>query len=258
MIKKIAMFRKYKDFYSFEELECKIAIILAIAIIIIGNYIDLFENFSIFRLALQNISINIAGGLLAMLGVILTGIALMLGLLDKKFRDSIKGAVPGDPVKEIMMSFEFITINIGLASIIFFFIHFSLFIQFNIPKTNIYKYIFYGISFLIIYYFIFIVFYTIALIANSIELFFIKGIYEDAEIKEKSIYEQANEIRIDYLMKKIIEGSNNSIFVRSPKKNTINSYKDIIRELDNIVNDTEGIDIEKKRLIKKYFREYYR
>ncbi|AZV56037.1 hypothetical protein [Clostridium sp. AWRP] len=256
MVREMIKNRKYKDFYSFEEPECKIALILTIVIIVIGNCIKLFENFNAFRLALQNISIYVASGLLAMIGVILTGIALMLGLLDKKFRNSIKD-VKGDPIKEIMLSFEFITINIGLASIVFFCIHLGLFIPFNIPKYTCYKIIFYSISFLIIYYFIFIVFYIIALISNSIDLFFIKGMYESVEIKDKSLYDYANEIRIDYLLGKFIKQENQNVLQKFTDKNNINSNEDIIRELDYIIDKTEGINIEKKCLIKNYFRQYY-
>ncbi|WP_147564971.1 hypothetical protein [Clostridium tyrobutyricum] len=257
MIRKIIKSKKYEDFYTFKESECKIALVFAVISIAVGNCFGLFEQFNVFRVALQNISIYIASGLLAMIGIILTGIALMLSLLDKKFREFIKD-VEDNAIEELMLSFEFITINIGLASILFFFMHIGLFIHFNIPKYTIYKCIFYIISFFIIYYFVFIVFYTIALISNSIDLFFIKGMYEDIESKEKSLYEYANEIRIDYLMGKIINHEKRNVFERLINKNTIKSYKDIIRELDNIVDNTEGLNIEKKDLIKKYFRQYYR
>ena len=252
-VEKIKKINSYKDFYSLKNSECKIALAFTIVSFIILNYINLFERFSMYRVALQNMSIYIASGLLAMIGVILTGIALMLSLLDKRFRDSIKGVVEGDPIRETMASFKFITVNIGIASIFFFCLYFALYMQLGIPKYTYYRYGFYVIVALIIYYFVFIVFYTVGLVSNTIDLFFVKGMYEDIERKEKTLYESANEIRIEFLMGEIINNTKRNLI-----KDKICSYDDIIKELDDIVDNTEGMDIEKKCLMKEYFREYYR
>lgn len=252
-VEKIKKIKSYKDFYSFKNSECKIALAFTIVSFIILNYINLFERFNMYRIALQNMSIYIASGLLAMIGVILTGIALMLGLLDKKFRDSIKGVVEGDPIRETMASFKFITVNIGIASILFFCLYFVLYIQLGIPKYIYYRYVFYAVACLIIYYFVFIVFYTIGLVSNTIDLFFVKGMYEDIDSKEKTLYETANEMRIDFLMGELINKPNGNLNA----KKKICTYKDIIKELDDIIDKPNGMDIEKKCLLKKYFREYY-
>lgn len=236
MIEKMLKNKKYKDYYNFNNSECKISIIISIIVIIIAlnPQIDLFENFSIYKAGLQNITIYIASGLLAMIGVILAGIALLLGLLDDEFKKSIKDVVPGEPVKEIMLSFEFLAINLGFASLIFFVIHFFLYVNIYIDKI-----IFYILIFISVYYFTFLVFYTIALISNSIELYLVKDIYKEISNNEKSMYDKANEVRIDYILLKILKQEEREC---------------LLQELEEIV-DEMGID--EKESIKKYFKDYY-
>ncbi|AGF54768.1 hypothetical protein HMT_4 [Clostridium phage HM T] len=236
MIEKIIENKKYRDFYDYKSSECKISFAIVIIIVLMLSILklDLFENFNNYKPGFQNITIYVASGLLAMIGIILAGVAFILGLLDDEFKNSIKNVVTGDPIKEIMLSFEFLTINLGFGSVIFFTEHFFLY-------SNIYinKYTFYIILLFNIYYFSFLVFYTISLIYNSIELYHIKDIYKEVSRNEKSIYDKANEIRIDYILSKILEDK---------------KQEDFLKILFKMVDEME---LEDKDKIKKYFEDYY-
>lgn len=235
MIGKIISHKKYRDYYDFTSWECKSSIIITILIFLLltNSRIDIYGKFNDYIEVIQNIIIYIAAGLLAMIGVILTGIALILSLLDKKFRDNIKNISEGDLVEEIMLSFEFLVLNLGISSICLFLIYF-------LTASDIYvdRCIFNLVIFVIIYYILFLIFYTIALISNTIELYFIKDLYEEAEIKEKTLYDRANEIRIDYLI----------------RNSEIESSERLISDLEEII---DSMDINNKEELKNYIRNYY-
>lgn len=235
MIGKVIANKKYRDYYSFRNWECKISIVLTTLIVIslTTPSINIYGRLDEYIPIIQNITIYLAAGLLAMIGVILAGIALILSLLDKKFRDSIKDISEKDLVREIMGSFEFLVLNLGISSILFFILYF-------LTATGIYveKYVFYFSIFIIIYYVLFLIFYTIALIGNTIELYFIKDLYEEIEHKDKTLYERANEVRIDYLL----------------RNGNINSKEEFILELECII---DSMDMKDKESVKKYLRNYY-
>ena len=235
MIGKILEKKKYKDFYNFKAWECKVSIIITIIIflLLINTPVDIVTNFSNYIETLKNIVIYIASGLLAMIGVIMAGIALILSLLSKKFRQSIKGIGNTDPSKDIMLSFEFLVINLAFGSILFFLLYFMLSVDINIGIWP-----FYITLFLFIYYFNFLIFYTIALIENTIDLYFIKDLYEEIDLQDKSLYDKVNEIRIDYLL----------------KNSNVTSKEELLESLESIVDE---MNIQNKDEIKKYFRNYY-
>ena len=126
MIGKVIANKKYRDYYSFRNWECKISIVLTTLIVIslTTPSINIYGRLDEYIPIIQNITIYLAAGLLAMIGVILAGIALILSLLDKKFRDSIKDISEKDLVREIMGSFEFLVLNLGISSILFFILYF--------------------------------------------------------------------------------------------------------------------------------------
>ena len=118
------------------ETEVLISFFMTLVIVITAYNINVYENLNQYIEAFKNVSIYIASGLLAMIGIILTGIALMLGLLDKDFRKLIKETVGENGVDEIIGHFKFITINVGIASILFFIIY-----MYPPHKTSLYSHI---------------------------------------------------------------------------------------------------------------------
>ena len=92
MIKKILNNKKYRDYYNFSNCECRVAIIITVMIFIllVNPRVDIYINFNKYKEVLQNIIIYLAAGLLAMIGVILTAIAFILDILDKKHQNRIR------------------------------------------------------------------------------------------------------------------------------------------------------------------------
>ena len=236
------------------ETEVLISFFMTLVIVITAYNINVYENLNQYIEAFKNVSIYIASGLLAMIGIILTGIALMLGLLDKDFRKLIKETVGENGVDEIIGHFKFITINVGIASILFFIIYISLFTNIYITKLE-----FYTISFIVVYYFLFIIFYTIIIISNSIDLFKIKNMQEDLSINTDNeyIYKCANEIKIEYLMINSMKNSNESKIKKLMKKNNHKTYEELVLELNYMVDLKDGISIETKSKVKEYIKHYY-
>lgn len=235
MIGKIIANKKYRDYYNFTNWECKVSIVITalIFLLLISLNIDIYNDFNNYIEVIQNIIIYVAAGLLAMIGVILAAITFILSLLDKKFRDSIKVIDGDDPVKDIMLSFEFLVFNLGISSIF-------LFVTYFLTASNMYidRCVFNLFLFMLIYYVLFLIFYTIALIENTIELYFIKNLYEEIEGKDKSLYDKVNEIRIDYLI----------------RNSSIESSEKLILDLEEMIND---MDVKNKEELKKYIRDYY-
>lgn len=244
---------RIKDFIC--ETETLISIFVTCILIYLSYKINIYENLNQYLDAFKNISIYIASGLLAMIGIILTGIALVLGLLDKSFRKLIRESIGENGVNIIIDQFRFITINIGVASVLFFIIYFSLF-------TNIYinKFIFYFILFIIVFYFLFTLFYTVFLITNCIELFKIKNKQEDYEpdVDKKYIYDCANEIKIEYLIENLMKNSSDTKLKWLTRKNNHKTCEELVSELNHMVDLKDGISLETKKRIKEYIKNYYK
>jgi hypothetical protein len=240
MIKELLKKRKYLDFININNNEVLIALALTVLLVIIGVKLDIYENFDDFKLAFQNITIYIAAGLLAMIGVILTGLALILGVLDRRFIKEI-GSINKDTVNDLMICFKFLIVNLGFSSVLFFFIHFMLFVKIYITQK-----IYYLIITLITYYFIFLVFYTVDLISTSIDLYLIKNIAEDTDVIEfdnekNKLKKYISEIKLEYLM----------------REHDAKSYDKFFSIINEVIDDIRDIDELTKHKLIKVFKEIY-
>lgn len=225
--------KKWKDYCKLES-ECIIALILTFVVLVVFFALNIHGEFKSFYVAFQNITLYIASALIGMMGVILAGIAIITGVLNKKVVKKIDEINGSETVEKLLTSFEFLGFNTGVQIILFF----LLYIILNSPRPLVNIGIFYFLVFIICYLFLFIIFYTVSLIGNCIRIFFLRNDYEDIIESERNFYELANEIRIDYLLEKIIKKSD----------------KDMVKDLNIFVDKFE---IENKEEIKEYFIEYY-
>lgn len=232
--------KKFLDYFNVTNREVLISIFLTLILLVIEIKIDIYNNFSDVRVPLQNITIYVASGLLALIGIILTGLALMLGLLDRKLIKEIY-SIDKNVVNDLMICFKFLIANLGFACILFFFAHFMLFVYMFIPRI-----IFYIIFSILVYYFIFLVFYTIDLISTSIDLYLIRNINDETDILE-STYKQnklnnyIDKIKLEYLMRDHNARSSTLFF----------------SSIDKIIEDIKDIDDVERAKLKKVFRELY-
>lgn len=228
--------KKWDDYYNFKSLECRISLIVAILTLFTFDYLGVYNKFDIFVVSLQNITIYIAQALIGMLGIIFAGIAIVISLLNKKLLNSIK-KINNKGIESILISFEFLTFNIGCGIILFIFINLILHNQKEMLPISF----FYIIIFFISYFFAFIIFYTISLTGNCIRVFYINNLYTNISHKEKNIYDTSNEIRIDYLLYHF-------------HKNSKMTPKELLDDLNNFVDES---NVSNKAAVKKYFKHYY-
>lgn len=240
MIRELFKKRKLLDFININNNEVLIALALTGILLYIEVKLDIYKNFDDFKLAFQNITIYVAAGLLAMIGVILTGLALILGMLDRRFIKEIDN-INKDTVNDLMLCFKFLIVNLGFSSVLFFFIHFMLFVKIYIAQI-----LYYFIVTLITYYFIFLVFYTVDLISTSIDLYLIKNITEDTDMTEfdsekNKLKRYIRDIKLEYLM----------------REHDAKSYKQFFSTINEVINDIKDIDELTKHKLIRIFKEIY-
>jgi len=229
--------KKWKDYYNFKSIECKVSLIITTIILFCFIFLDVYEDFTTFVVSLQNITVYIGQALIGMLGIILAGIAIIVSVLNKDTLNSIEKKNGKGSIHRVLISFEFLIFNIGIGIFLFFLLNLIL----SSDQKLIPIYWFYFAIAIISYFLAFIIFYTVSLTGNCIRIFYINDLYTDVSIKERNFYEIANEIRIDYLLSILHKTSN-----LSPKE--------ILRDLDSFVDSS---NIPNKDDIKKYLKNYY-
>ncbi|MGV8983841.1 hypothetical protein [Clostridium sp.] len=237
LFKRFKKYNKWNDLFAISSLECQSALIFTIIILLIVYILKIHSNFQFFEVAIQNVALYIASALIGMIGIILTGIAVIIGMLSKdvvKRIDLLNGI---NSVDKILVSFEYLTFMIGTQIITFFLIYIILYSPYNLPSQTIFYLIFAVLS----YVFIFTIFYTVSLVSNSIKLFFITNTYDEIIKTEKDLCLEANEIRIDFILNILIE--NHGI-----------EKEDFLSELQVFVDKS---NIKEKQAIKNYFTQYY-
>lgn len=238
IFKRFTKNKKWYEYIDFKSFECQMSLSITVLFIILAVYfLDIHNNFNDYLVVLQNITIGIAQALIGMLGIILAGIAIIVGVLNKDVLKSIEKINGKDAVKPILSSFEFLAFNTGLGVMVFFLIDLILYS----PKGLVGEFTFYLILAVISYFFLFLIFYTISLISNSIKFFFITGIYNDINDKEQNIYEIINELRIDYILSLVL-------------KDTNTSKEEFLRDLNQFVSSS---NIEDKEAVRAYLKKYY-
>lgn len=237
LFKNLTKEKKWKDYLNFKNFECKISLVLSILIIILIYFLDVYNEFSQFAEAFQNITIYIAQALIGMLGFILAGIAIIIGVLNKKTVKKIEILNGKGKVERLLLSFEFLALNVAIG--IFLLISFYLIL--NSPHSLITIIWFNIITFITCYFVMFILFYSLSMISNCISIFHIVNLYEDIEEHEKKIIDSANELRIDFILNIYIQNSN------------IDKVK-FIKSLNDFVDATT---VKNKDKVKKYLNDYY-
>lgn len=235
MLKRLIGYNRFKDYINFKESEVKTSFVLSLFICILLYNLDFYENILSYKEVLSDILLCICGGFIGLIGFSLSGMAIMIGLFEKKQAYYIERKNGSGILEKLMSSFAFIAYAVGIGIIILF----LLLILYNSKINTPQKVVFYIICFTIIYYVMFCIFYTIGLIFNCIDLFIINNIYEHGNNKE--FFDKVNEIRIDYILSYVL-------------KICDISKEDFLKGLDeNSKNYTE----EERRKIRKYFEQYY-
>lgn len=239
LINKFIKYNKFREFIDLEESEVKISIVLTIFFILVCSYIlDIYGNFSKFEPALQNISIYISTAMIGVIGIILAGISIIVGTLNKENMKLIEHLNGKGTIEEILISFEFIAFISAIQVVMFF----AIYLVLHSNKYLLNKTLFYIIMAIIIYIFIFSLFYIVSLIGNTIYFFIDTKKYDEAIEEDYSIIAQANQIRIDFILNTIL----------SSNKIDKETFKNLLLEYNEKTNNS------KKNEIEEYFKKYYK
>lgn len=211
MLHKNVSVKKCFDYINLETFEVCFSAFFAVLTIIVLNYIEFYTCFNQYIDTIQGIVSCIIGAFVAILGLLLSGIAFISSLFTKEFIDAIdkglkimrkKGQIKQisghEATREILASFSFISLHVGIMICFYSVLYLILYST----KPIILKSMFWIITLLLVYFFYFTIFYVVALIFNCVRLNNIKNQYQNAHIK--TFFEKANEVRIDMLLSTVL------------------------------------------------------
>lgn len=237
------MFERFIKYKKIDEIldkklnEVKISFVFTTLIVIIFEILKVYENINNYNEAFKNITIYIAAALIGVLGIILAGISIITSSLNRKNMSLIEKVNGNDVVERILTSFEFLAFLVGTQIISFFIIYICLYSSYSMPS----KLLFYMTIVLVIYLFIFSIFYTVALVGNSIQFFLSAQKYNEINSLDKTVISILNEVKIDFLFKLLCENKNIS-------------SEDLINSLYKYCKDN---NYEKKDEVMEYFKDLY-
>lgn len=226
---------KMSDLFNIHEWEVKGAILITIIFVIFFWYINFYEEFFFYETIVKDLIIEILGAYIGLLGFSLSGIAIIVSLFSKKEIALINEINKKETTTLILESYGFLAKNIGIEC--FILIMFYFLISSKRPLVNIW--FFYVIIAIEIYYIAFIIFYTVALVGNCIELYKIKNIYHEIEVTEKTIHDIVSEVKIDYIFSTLVNihsytteeiVSNLVLFVQESSVNNKDAIIDYIKK----------------------------
>lgn len=181
---KVRKFNKFKDCFDINALECNLAFWGAIALVFVlyfsisNNAIDVVNGIFI------TLTKDVAIALIGFLGFTVSGLAILTGVISQKVVQKVISVNKKEHLERILLSFYFLGIVIGIVII-------GLFLLYLISSSSLdfeIKWVI-TIAFIFSYFVIFIIFYSVKLIGNCLEIFFIVNEPEpepESELKQNS------------------------------------------------------------------------
>lgn len=228
--------RKY-DLINRKEWEVKWSIGVSSLLLFLLLCIGFYDNFEVYEKALCDLLICFIGSMIGLLGFSLSGIAIIVSLFSKGETKNIEQINGKDTIAEILSSYTFLAKNIVVQCV-------ALIVIYMLCSSEVVMapiVIFYLILFLEIYHVIFILLYTVSLIENCIELYKIKNIYSEIESTQKTIHDNVNEIKIDFILSTLISNYGCST----------------TEVIDKMIQFVEESDISNKEAIIQYIKNQY-
>lgn len=237
MSSRIIQNKKWKDIYNIKEIEVKIALIITVILLSSAVFLDFHHEFITIQDDIKTIITIFLGGLLAMLGFVLAGIAIVISLFDKKMISFLQRIKKENAILQILVSFEFSAFFVAITILFLT----GLYIVISLSEPVLGKVLFYVIFSVSIYSVLFNIFYIIALIGNCIRIYQLSIQFNEIDYLERSLIDEVNEIRIDYIL------------------NSIGNMSGTSREnlKESIVEFTKCSNNKSKDSIIKYLEKYY-
>lgn len=237
---KLIEYKKYKDLFDVKSVEFWAAILgsICISTIVIhaieGNEID---NINTLFIALTK---DIAVALISFLGFTVSGLAILTGVISRKEVQAVANAKKLINLEKILMSFYLLGIVIAVTII-------GLICAFIMSTCNM-RYSLKGVRFLAFifsYLIIFILFYSVKLIGNSLEIFFIVNSTQEQNVVK---VDEARQIYDSYRLAAL----ERVYFLSNPV--SVESYKKTLADRIKSMND-ESMKYALKELYRQHFKD---
>ena len=228
---KFIKYKKYVDVFDFASIECKIALISAIALAGVSYFStrnNTLENINILISALTK---DIAVALISFLGFTVSGLAILTGVISKKEVQTVMLARKIEHLEKILLSFYLLGLVtaitvVGLICCFIFGVNDSVFSERS----------FIVLVFVFSYLVVFVLFYAVKLIGNCLEIFFIVN-SGDERNNENEVMQCYDSYRITALER---------VLIPPLGKEGYELYKGTIEEqIANNKNVGEKIELEK-------------
>lgn len=242
LIKKFWEYGKFKEYFA-GAFENVFALIGTVILVIATYYLKMYDNLENYKSILDSIFGVIIGALIGTLALIFSGIVFWGSLFDKKFRKNIIEYTKDEKaVDKLYTSYLFLACNI-LGIIVF---SFFLILAVNSSREKVGQILFIIIEIIYVYWLLFILGYLVSIMRNGINLIWIRDCEEENKEDKKSLYELANELRIDVIFELLCRNMT--------AKETHDTLMDILNNRIKLLDKTE----EEKRRLAEYLENYYK
>lgn len=223
--KKLFELEKYKDLYDFSSLECRVAVIGMILFDIVFAVYSFTVGVNEAVIKAVSLLDDIGIALIGYIGFTVSALAILTGVISSKVVNIIKTRNKMVVLERILLSFYLMGIVCAAVVLVALILHFVV----EIPVASIFVINLISTS-ILSYFIIFILLYSVKLIGNCLELFYIVNGYElldEEKTDYKAIY---NNYRITAIEK--VNLSNTSI-------EKVNEYKEVVKQLIETDNRSE-------------------
>lgn len=197
MIKRFKKYKKFKEYISWN-FENKFAICSTTFLFVFAITFKTWESFDAFEEMISSVLSTWLGAIIGSLALIFAGIVFWASLFDRKFAITINEyAQDENAIERLYTSYLFLAFNIICNCVITLILLFA--INSNIQILPVV--VFYLLLYVYCFWAFFIIGYFVGIINNCIELIQIKN--NEQKQVGKSLYDKANELRIDLLLELI-------------------------------------------------------
>lgn len=194
----VALYR----FVDFKQPEVKWTLFTSLTLEVFLILIKLHSNFLLYADDLCVMFQGLIGALVSIIGVAIAGVAIVVTLFSREQVEIIEKVKKG-AFEELLNDFKWLALVAALDTAVF--VGIVLIIRSPYPLVQVY--VFYLISFLLIYNFFYLLFYCYALIGNCIRLYKLKNTLEIISKQTKSIPVSAIEFQIEFLVAKLLKNN---------------------------------------------------
>lgn len=200
-IERIKKYDMLSSFFSKKNIEPYLSAVTTVILLAVFVAIDYYGNFDFFLDISNNIFLGVIAGLFGSIGFALSGIAIIISLFSRRDAETIEKYNPKGALGKIMSGYEFLAFHCAINIMLMF----ILYLLSNSTLVILPMPLFYFVAAATVYFVSFDIYYMCSLVGNCVKLHEIKCSYEKVQELERSVLDNANEIRIDLLISIIME-----------------------------------------------------